>query len=217
MFISFLGILLAHIRATRVWLGLGVSGQNDAVGSPDRREPAIRPFDYYARKSASPDMREAYRTVSSRQLKGVLALNGLPDQATRALNESEFVREAALQQDADPKVPGHISHCYQRYILRDAQVHQLVGLYQYEKGLSRWSLDLCELAPKILEINVVKTSAECNWLLADEFEASIQRTEDLVLQKDARFQSFLDTGVLHNPAQFLVDLRHMFSSLSNVA
>jgi hypothetical protein len=28
----------------------------------------------------------------------MLALNGAPDQATRALNESELVREAALQQ-----------------------------------------------------------------------------------------------------------------------
>ena len=62
-------------------------------------------------------------------------------------------------------------------------MHQLVGLDQDEEGLGRWRLDFGEFAPEILDKNVVKTSAECNRLLADEIEASVQRTEDLVLRK----------------------------------
>jgi hypothetical protein len=122
----------------------------------------------------------------------MLALNGVPDQATGALNESELVREAAFQQDTDAKVARHVGHRDQRHVLGDAQVHQLVGLDQDENGLGRWRLDFAKFTPKILSEYVVKTSAECNRLFADQLEAPVQRTEDLILQEDPRFQSFFD-------------------------
>ena len=62
----------------------------------------------------------------------MLALDGVPDQATSAFNESDLVRKAALQQDADTKVSGHVGHCDQRHVLGDAKVHELVGFDQNE-------------------------------------------------------------------------------------
>ena len=116
---------------------------------------------------------EAYLERSSRQLKGVLAFDGLPDQPTGALDESDLVREAAFQQDTDAKVASHIRHCDQRHVLGDAQVHQLVGFDQDEERLGRWSLDFGELAFEVLDENIMQTTAECDWLLADELEASV--------------------------------------------
>ena len=57
---------------------------------------------------------------SSRQFKGVLALNGLPDQATGTLDKGELVGEAAFQQNTDAKVASHIGHCDQSNVLGDA-------------------------------------------------------------------------------------------------
>src|SRR5579864_2927237 len=111
----------------------------------------------------------------------MFALNGLPDQTTGTLNEGELVSKAALQQDTYAKVPGHISHCDQGHVLGDSQVHQLVGFDQDEKGLGRRSLDFGEFSLKILDENIVQTPAQCNRLLADEFEAPVQRTEDFIL------------------------------------
>ena len=53
----------------------------------------------------------------------MLALDGVPDQATSAFDESYLVRKAALQQDTDAKVSGHVGHCDQRHVFRDAKVH----------------------------------------------------------------------------------------------
>ena len=62
----------------------------------------------------------------------MLALDGVPDQATSAFDESDLVRKAALQQDTDAKVSGHVGHCDQRHVFSDAKVHELVGFDQDE-------------------------------------------------------------------------------------
>jgi hypothetical protein len=62
----------------------------------------------------------------------MLALDGVPDQTTSAFDESDLVRKAALQQDTDAKVSGHVGHCDQRHVFGDAKVHQLVGFDQDE-------------------------------------------------------------------------------------
>src|SRR5579863_8439682 len=111
----------------------------------------------------------------------MFALDGVPDQATSAFDESDLVRKAAFQQDTDAKVSGHVGHCDQRHVFGDAQVHQLVSFDQDEESLGRWSLDLGELALKVLHENFLQTTANCDRLLADKLEAPVQGTEDLVL------------------------------------
>ena len=89
----------------------------------------------------------------------------------------------------------HVGHCDQRHVFSDAKVRELVGFDQDEYSLGRWSLDFSDLAFKVLGEDIMQATAKRNWLFADELEASVERTEDLILQEDARFQSFLDIGI----------------------
>jgi hypothetical protein len=96
-------------------------------------------------------------------------------------------------------------------------VRQLVGLDRDENGFSRWRLDFAKFTPKILSENVVKTSAECNRLLADQLEAPVERTEDLILQEDPRFQSFFDIGVLRGDATRQTDSAFRDSTVTRLS
>jgi hypothetical protein len=62
----------------------------------------------------------------------MLALDGVPDQATSAFDERDLVRKAALQQDPDAKVSSYVGHCDQRHVFADAKVRELVGFDQDE-------------------------------------------------------------------------------------
>lgn len=148
---------------------------------------------------------------------GVLDLDGMPDQATGPLNEGEFVGETALQQYTDAKVPGYIGHRDQRHVLGDPQVHQVVGLDEDKESLCLRVLDFGQLTSAFLDEDLLQASIRWNRFLADELEAAVQRTEDLILKEGARLQSFLDVWILNDPAQFLIDLCGMFGPLTDVA
>lgn len=47
-------------------------------------------------------------------------------------------------------------------------------------------MDLGELAPEVLDEDLLQASTERNGFLTDELEAPIQGTEDLLLEKGAR-------------------------------
>jgi hypothetical protein len=66
----------------------------------------------------------------------VLGLDGVPHEAAGAFNESELVREAAFKQNTYAKVAAHVGHCYQRHVLRNAQVHQVIDFGQDKNRLA---------------------------------------------------------------------------------
>ena len=122
---------------------------------------------------------------SGRELDGVLALDRPPDQATGPLGEGHLVRQAALQQDADPEVTAHIGHGDEGDILGDAQMHQVIGLDQDEQGLGGRGLDLGQLAPEVFEEDFLKPTVGGNRFLADQLKAAIERLDRLLLDEGA--------------------------------
>ena len=92
-----------------------------------------------------------------------------------------------------------------------------LALISTKSAFAAGSLDLGELAPEVLDEDLLQASSERNGFLADEFEAPVQRTEDLLLEKGTRLQSFLDVWVLRDFAQFLIDLCRFLSALPDVA
>ena len=60
------------------------------------------------------------RALSGCQLNFVLHLDGMPDQATRPLDEGKLVCETALKKHANSKMAGYVGHRDQRHVLGDA-------------------------------------------------------------------------------------------------
>lgn len=147
----------------------------------------------------------------------VFDLDGVSDQAAGPLDKCELVGEAALKEHADAKVSGDISHRDQGHVFGNAKVDQVVGLGHDKESLYRRGLDLSEFTPEVLDEHIFHAAANLNGLLADKFEASVQRAKVLVLEKSARLQRFLDVRVLRGITEFLIYLCHSLSALPDIA
>jgi hypothetical protein len=102
-------------------------------------------------------------------------------------------------------------------VLGDTKVNQVGDLGQDEKVPSHRILNLGELIAEVLGKDFVQASTEFDRLLANELEALIERTKDVLRDERARLQRFFYVWVLHHGDDFIKDFVGSFAALPQIA
>src|SRR5579862_1197979 len=150
-------------------------------------------------------------------LLGHLSLDNLANHAPRSLHEGNLIRQAALQQYANPIVAGYVGGGDQSYVFRDAKVSKMDRLHENEQVFCGRVLDLGEFFAEILHKSLTKIRGNLHWLLADELEALIERSQDLLGDERARLQRLLHVWIFGVFADFLINLCTSLRALMDTA
>jgi len=141
----------------------------------------------------------------------------IANEAPRALNEREFIRQAALKQDANSVVTGYISCRNQSRVLRNAKLREVHGFYQDVQVFCGRVLNLSEFLTKVLDEDFLDARIAFDRLFADEFETLVLGGKNFRCDESACFQRLFDFRIHRELTKFAIELCAAFRALAEIA